>query len=214
MAMLCLLLHARSTRMLSQALALSGDCCWSVWAFELSLDDIKYQSFEQKSSVSQCIFNSDRYLRGRPTNWWASRQPFPFPINGLDSFSHSLKTVYFAHGICWSFRLFIPSSSANCKKQKQSPWHHLAAAVERLVFFPCEILCKYMVLLPKGNRLETCLGIRSRSACCHSNFALVTIWNSALPLKKGAEAFPKWWEEKKKKKSLKFCLATKQYLVS
>lgn len=77
-------------------------------------------------------------------------------------------------------------------------------------FFSCEILCKYMVLIPKGNRLKTCLGIRNRSVCCHSNFALVTIQNSALPLKNRADAYPKRWE----KNAVTFCLATKQYLIS
>lgn len=65
------------------------------------------------------------------------------------------------------------------------------------MFLSCEILGKYMVLFPKGNRLETCLGIRSRSVGCHPNFALVTIWNSALSLKKRAEASPTRWGGKK-----------------
>lgn len=137
-----------------------------------------------------------------------------FPLMGWTHFLIHLKLfiLHMESAEVSVFLFLLPVQTV--KNKSKAPDIILLQQWSDWFFFPCEILCKYMVLLPKGNRLETCLGIRSRSACCHSNFALVTIWNSALPLKKGAEAFPKWWWEEKKKKSLKFCLATKQYLIS
>lgn len=74
----------------------------------------------------------------------------------------------------FSMFLFLPP--VQTKKPKAEPLtSSYSSSGVMLGFFPCEVLGEYMVLFPKGNRLETCLGIRSRSVCCHSNFALVTI---------------------------------------
>lgn len=195
---------------------LENSCC-CVQAFELPLCYKIYQSsFEQKSNISQCMFNthkSDRYTSGRPTNWWASRQPFPSSVKGVDLGGFFVCLKLFALHIESaevSIFLFLPPVQT-VKNKSRAPdiillqqwgdglWFgcFLVWGLFLVLFFfpPREIFCEYMALFPKGNRLETCLGIRSRSVCCHSNFALVTIWNSALPLKKRAEASPKRWEK-------------------
>lgn len=142
MSLLCPLLLTVNRCTLSQVLALLENSHWSVWAFDLPLDAMKYQKFWTKEQrIPVCVQHSYKWqIFERETKMMGFETAISFSMNGLGPFSFSLKAVYFAHGICWSFHLFVPFSSANCKKQKQSPWHHPTAAVGW-----CFYLVKYLV---------------------------------------------------------------------
>lgn len=199
--MLCPLLQSRDRYRLSQALALLQNFCWRVQAFELSL---RYKTYQSRvlnkratcSSVCSTLIKVtdirvedqqiDGFLDSRSLLW----------MDWTHFFVRLKLFVLHMESAEISIFLFLPPVQT-VKNKSRAPdiillqqWGDVG-----FFFFPCEILCEYMVLFPKENRLETCLGIRSRSVCCHSNFALVTVWNSALPLKKRAEASPKRGEK-------------------